>query len=159
MLDRLPVAQPRSRVGVKNASVGGVVMVQIITYPDPQKRTIAWLKQFYPTAAIRPEVPAGWAWNKLLITVADVGGRGATDVAFDEVRVTIEVSHPDQGEASRVAQQVYGLMRVWPQWENGVYFRGTVQRPTWWPDDDTRTPLYKLTLLLAFRGEQVESGT
>ena len=132
-------------------------MVQIIRFPDPQVRTIAWLRKHYPKTRISTDVPAGWAWNKLLITVADVGGRGATDVAFDEVRVTIEVSHPDQGEASRVAQQVYGLMRAWPQHEAGVYFRGTIQRPTWWPDDETRTPLYKLTLLLAFRGEQVES--
>ena len=104
-----------------------------------------------------PEVPAKWAWGDLLITVADVGGSGVQDHVFDVVRMTVEVSHPDQAVAHDTAQTVYGLLREWPRQESGVYFRGTIQRPTWWPDDETRTPLYKTTILLAFRGEQVES--
>ena len=133
-------------------------MAQIIVFPDAQASTIDYLRRYFPDATILPEVPAKWVWDDLLITVADVGGGGVEDHAFDVVRMTVEVSHPEQGTAHDTAQAVYGLLREWPRQEPGVYFRGTIQRPTWWPDDETRTPLYKLTLLLAFRGEQVESA-
>lgn len=133
--------------------------MHIVRFPDVQARTIGWLRQFFPAAEIRPEPPPGWRWDRLLITVTDVGGPGARDVVMDDVTVTVEVSHPDQAAASAVAQQVYGLLREWPYHQAGVYFRGTVQRPTWWPEDETRTPLYKLTCRLAFRGELVEVPT
>ena len=133
-------------------------MPKIIVFPDAAARTISYLVGHVDGATIAPEVPPKWAWDGLLITVADVGGSGVQDHVFDVVRITVELSHPDQAVAHDTAQKVYGLLREWPWQEPGVYFRGTIQRPTWWPDDETRTPLYKLTLLLAFRGEQVESA-
>ena len=95
-------------------------MPKIIVFPDAVARTIAYLVGHVDGATIEPEVPAKWGWDGLLITVADVGGSGVQDHVFDVVRMTVEVSHPDQAVAHDTAQKVYGLLREWPRQEPGV---------------------------------------
>ena len=127
-----------------------------VVFGDVVARAISYLLRWYPSAAIGPEVPAGWEWDDLLIVVADAGGSGAESHGFDAVRLTVEVSHPDQAVAHDTAQLVYAILRGWPEHEAGIYWRGTIARPSWWPDDETRTPLYKTTVALLVRGAEVQ---
>ena len=86
----------------------------------------------------------------------DTGGAGERDVVLDDVRLTVEVSHPDSVEASLWCRNIHGLLRAWQGAEPGVYWGRTNQRPTYTPDDETRTPAYTTTVELSFRAtEQV----
>lgn len=132
-------------------------MVEIIRFEDPTARAMAYLGSWLPVES-GPflDVPPEWAWDQLLVTVADTGGPGERDVVLDDVRLTIEVSHPDAVEASRVARDLHGLIRAWPYQDKGVIFLRTLQRPTFTPDDETRTPGFAFTVELSFRASTVE---
>lgn len=129
-------------------------MVEVIRFPDPAMRAIAYLSRFYPN--VLPEPPAKWPWNDLLVTVTDVGGLGVYDVVLDEAALMVEISHPNQETASQTARSIAALLKQWPRQELGVYWRREISRPTWQPDDETRTPAYHLTVALAFRGVTVD---
>lgn len=130
-------------------------MADIILGEDPVARAITYLKQYLApgdaTAGPHITVPDGWAWDKLLIVVADTGGPGERDVVLDDAFLTVEVSAPDSVRASEVARRVHGLLKQWPYAQPGVHFRRTIQRPTFQPDDETRTPAYSMTVELTFR--------
>lgn len=145
-------------------------MMKVIVFPDLQARAIMYLRgvfggpggtpmptainDYLPFATVLPEVPEGWAWDDLLIVVADAGGGGMTDWVLDDARLSVDVSHPSQEVASEAARRVYAALIGWQRVEPGVYYRGTIQRPTWWPDDETRQHVYTQTLRFAQRGEE-----
>lgn len=132
-------------------------MPEIILFQDPVVRTVAFLRKYVPyDAGPFMDVPPDWEWGPLLVTVVDTGGRGERDVVLDDARVTVEVSHADGMEASRVARELQGLIRQWPFEEAGVIFLRTVQRPTFQPDSETRTPGYSFTVELSFRASTTE---
>ena len=132
-------------------------MAEIIMFQDPTQRAMAYLGKWVPfDAGPFLDVPADWAWDQLLVTVVDTGGRGERDVVLDDVRLTVEVSHPDAPRASEVARRLHGLVRAWPEHERGVIFLRTLQRPTFTPDDATRTPAYTFTVELSFRATSTE---
>ena len=124
----------------------------VILFQDPLARAVSFLGKFVPPAA-GPflDVPADWAWGDLLVVVVDVGGSGERDVVLDDVMLSVEVSHADSLRASEVARRLHGLLRQWPYEESGVRFLRTIQRPTFEPDDETRTPGYSFTVELSFR--------
>ena len=128
-------------------------MVQIIVGQDGALRAIAWLLRFLPD--VQPEIPPNYDWGAMedpLIVVAEVGGSGLRDVAFDDMRLAVDVYATTQEAASETAHRVRGLIRAWPQHEAGVYFMDEILRPTWDPDEDTRVPRYRSTIAMSFRG-------
>lgn len=127
-------------------------MPEIILFQDPTLRASSYLGTFIPVEA-GPflDVPANWSWGGLLVTVVDTGGGGERDVVLDDVMLTVAVSHPDSLRASEVARRLHGLLRQWPYEEKGVRFLRTIQRPTFQPDEETRTPGYSMTVELSFR--------
>lgn len=133
-----------------------VLKHELIVGQDPIIRTRAFLVKFFPDATILPEPPEKWLWDKLLVTVSDVGGAGRFAAVMDDARVMVEVSHPDQLVASEAARKIYALLIEWPRFESGVFYRGTVMRPTYQPDQLTRVPAYAMTVNLFFRGDSVE---
>ena len=128
-------------------------MTQIIRGRDPQIEAITYFSRWWPN--IQPEVPAGWAWDDLLIVVQDAGGSGEYDLVLDDVMLRFLVSHPDQETASVVARTLHGIAKRWGEEHSGVSFRDTIQRPTYDPDPDTGAPAYSLTVRLVFRAEEV----
>lgn len=127
-------------------------MPEIILFQDPIARAVAYLGAFVPVEA-GPflDAPADWSWGDLLVTVVDVGGSGERDVVLDDVMLSVEVSCGDSMRASEVARRLHGLLRQWPYEEKGVRFLRTIQRPTFQPDEETRTPGYSMTVELSFR--------
>ena len=127
-------------------------MPEIILFQDPITRAVSYLGKFVPVES-GPflDVPAEWSWGDLLVTVVDVGGSGERDVVFDDAMLSVEVSCGDSLRASEVARRLHGLLRQWPYEEQGVRFLRTIQRPTFQPDEDTRTPGYSMTVELSFR--------
>lgn len=128
-------------------------MAEILKLQDPVLAVIAYLRDWVPGVTIEP--PSGWTWDALLVTVQDAGGTGERDVALDDVLISVTVSHPDLATASDKARELHGLLRAWPNTSQRVYWNGTVQRPTFDPDPETRTPAYSFTVRLIFRAEQV----
>lgn len=127
-------------------------MPEIILFQDPIARAVAYLGKFVPEdAGPFLDVPAEWPWGGLLVTVVDVGGGGERDVVLDDVMLSVEVSCGDSIRASDVARRLHGLLRQWPYEEMGVRFLRTIQRPTFDPDEETRTPGYSMTVELSFR--------
>lgn len=144
--------------------------MEIIKPVDPIKKTLDYIKKFYPEteegtgkdavrAAIEP--PSDWDWAGLLFTVADVGGAGFHDYVLDNVFLSIMVSHPDSIRASDIARTLHGLLIAWSYSKDRVYWRGSLQRPMYTPDDVTEVPAYTMTVSLDFRAtteEVTESG-
>lgn len=133
-------------------------MPEIILPVDPVALTLEYLNPFFPDAVVGMDVPSDWAWGALLIVVTDVGGDGMRDIILDDVNLMIEVSHEDSVTASETARKIHGLLRAWTWTNRAVYWRRTLQRPTYMPDEETETPAYSLTVSLTFRmtKEQVE---
>lgn len=132
-------------------------MPEIILFQDPIARAVAYLGKFVPEdAGPFLDVPAEWPWGDLLVTVVDVGGGGERDVVLDDVMLSVEVSCGDSIRASDVARRLHGLLRQWPYEEKGVRFLRTIQRPTFQPDEETRTPGYSMTVELSFRASTNE---
>lgn len=134
-------------------------MAQVVILTDPVARAITFLAPYLPEpSGPYLDVPSGWDWSSQdpLVIVTDTGGAGERDVVLDDVRLTLEVSHPDSVMASRVCRELHGLMRQWQSLEPGVYWGRTIQRPTYSPDEETRTPSYSATVELTFRAEQIE---
>lgn len=127
-------------------------MPEIILFQDPVARAVSYLSGWVPVEA-GPfiDVPAGWRWGDLLVTVVDTGGSGERDIVLDDVRLTVEVSDKSSVRASEVARTLHGLIRAWPEHENGVRFLRTLSRPTFQADGETRTPGYAFTVELSFR--------
>lgn len=132
-------------------------MVEVIRLQDPVARTVEYLGFFVPTeSGPFMDVPTGWAWDDLLVTVVDVGGGGERDVVLDDARLMVEVSHPDSVAASEWCRDIHGLLRHWRDSDPTVTFLRTVQRPTYSPDDATRTPAYSTIVDLSFRADRRE---
>ena len=132
-------------------------MVEIIRLQDPVARAVEYLGLFVPhESGPFLDVPDDWTWNKLLVTVVDVGGDGERDVVLDDARLIVEVSHPDSIKASEWCRNIHGLLRHWRSNDptRTVTFLRTVQRPTWSPDDATRTPAYSTIVDLSFRADR-----
>lgn len=132
-------------------------MVEIIRLQDPVARAVEYLGLFVPyDAGPFMEVPPGWDWTQLLVTVVDVGGDGERDVVLDDARLMVEVSSPDSIEASEWCRDLHGLLRFWRSNDptRTVTFLKTVQRPTFMPDDVTRTPGYSTIVDLSFRADR-----
>lgn len=125
-------------------------MTEIIRLQDPVLETIEYLK---PWISARSEVPARWAWDDLLVTVQDAGGTGERDLVLDDVLLSLMVAHPDRETASTAARDIHGLLRAWTYASDRVSFDATIQRPTYDPDPDTRTPAYTFTVRIIFRAE------
>ena len=134
-------------------------MTQFLRLQDPVARTIEYLGFFVPKEA-GPflEVPPGWSWKNLLVTVTDVGGDGERDVVLDDTRLMVEVWHPDSVIASEWCRDIHGLLRSWREHDQTktVSFLRTVQRPTFLPDEATRTPGYFTIVDLSFRADRRE---
>lgn len=132
-------------------------MVEILRLQDPVARAVEYLGSFIPhNSGPFLDVPTGWKWDQLLVTVVDVGGGGERDVVLDDARLMVEVSHPDSLEASDWCRTLHGLLRQWPANDPArtVTFLKTVQRPTYSPDDETRTPAYSTIVDLSFRADR-----
>jgi|SRR5690625_2446964 len=132
-------------------------MVEIIRLQDPVARAVEYLGLFIPPES-GPflDVPHDWKWGPLLVTVADVGGDGPRDVVLDDARLMVEVSHRDSVKASAWCRTIHGLLRAWREntADKTVTFLRTVQRPTYSPDDETRTPAYSTIVDLSFRADR-----
>lgn len=132
-------------------------MPKVIVPADPVARAVSYLSPFVPVdSGPFMDVPATWKWDGLLVVVVDTGGAGSRDVVLDDVRLTVEVSHPDSVTASEKCREIHGLLRAWGSMEPGVQFLGTIQRPTYTPDDETRTPAYTTTVELTFRATEID---
>src|SRR5699024_1237852 len=128
-------------------------MAEFIRLQDPVARTIEYLGFFVPkTAGPLLQVPANWAWDDLLVTVTHVGGDGERSPVLDAVRLMIEVWHPDSVTASSSFRDWHGLIRSWRDRDDSktVTFLRTTQRPTFMPDEATRTPGYFTLVHLTF---------
>lgn len=128
---------------------------EIIRFRDPALDVIHYLRRWCSNTYIT--VPEGWDWSTTdpLVIVTDTGGTGERSYVLDDAMLTIEVSSPDALTASETARTVHGLLRAWPSVQSGVYWRGTVMRPTYMPREDPRVPAYTMTLVLTFRAEVV----
>ena len=134
-------------------------MAQFLRLQDPVARANEYLGFFVPkTAGPFLEVPSGWDWKGLLVTVTDVGGDGERDVVLDDARLMVEVWDPDSVVASEWCRDIHALLRGWRDQDptKTVTFLRTVQRPTFKPDDATRTPGYFTIVELSFRADRRE---
>lgn len=134
-------------------------MAQIIRLQDPVARVIEYLGSFVPeTAGPFLQVPANWVWDDLLVTITDVGGDGERHVVLDDARLMVEVWHPDSMVASGWCRDLHGLIRAWRDHDatKTVTFLRTVQRPTFMPDEATRTPGFFTIVDLSFRADRRE---
>ena len=134
-------------------------MAQFLRLQDPVARANEYLGFFVPkTAGPFLEVPPGWDWKSLLVTVTDVGGDGERDVVLDDARLMVEVWDPDSVAASEWCRDLHGLLRCWRDHDptKTVTFLRTVQRPTFKPDDATKTPGYFTIVDLSFRADRRE---
>jgi hypothetical protein len=132
-------------------------MPKVIVPADPVARAMSYLSPFVPyDSGPFMDVPGAWEWGPLLVVVVDTGGAGSRDVVLDDCRLTVEVSSADSLEASRVCREIHGLLRAWGSAEPGVQFLRTIQRPTYQPDEQTRTPAYTTTVELTFKASELE---
>jgi hypothetical protein len=129
--------------------------VQIIRFPDPFQEARDYLAEQtgHPVGYALPD--AYTATSGPFIRITDTGGPGARDVVLEDVRLTVDVWANPRGKASEIARTAYGVLQMWPYQEPGVFWRGTVSRPAFYPDE-TRIPRYVMTVNLAFRGAPVE---
>lgn len=128
-------------------------MGELIIPVDPVAKAIAYLGPMHPDVRMALDVPSDWAWDDTLVVVVDVGGAGPVGVVLDDVFLMVEVSSPDDEKASELARLIYGQLRGW-QWKDpGVSWVSSLQRPTYSPDEDTRSPGYAMTVNLRFRAE------
>lgn len=125
-------------------------MAQIIIPPDPVPPARAYLSRFFPDVV--GGVPPGWRWDRPLVVLRDGGGAGTRARVLFPTRLTVECSAPDRAVASELAGRVHGLLRAWEDYAEGVHWGATVGRPVFFPDDETGTPLYQLTVQLFMRG-------
>src|SRR5699024_6456741 len=134
-------------------------MAQIIRLQDPVARVIEYLGSFVPeTAGPFLQVPANWACDDLLVTVADVGGDGERHVVLDDARLMVELWPPDAVVASGLWRDLHGLIRSWRDHvaTKSVTSLRTAQRPTFMPDEAARTPGFFTTVDLTFRADRRE---
>lgn len=124
-------------------------MVDVLLTQDPILRARAFLKGYFPR--VEMQVPPGWGWKSTLVIVRDGGGSGEYDQVLSDARLTVEVSDPSVAKASLTIRQILALLHEWPRLESGVYFRSEAGRPAYFPDDATGTPLYSVTVNLAFK--------
>ena len=130
-------------------------MTELIIFPDPIARAIAFLTPYLPADVwVSQDVPAERPAE--LVAITDTGGAGIHDHVLDETRLTLDVWAPSSPRASELARFIYALLRAWPGLEKGVYRRDGWTRPEYLPDSETRIPRYVLTVTFSFRGEAVE---
>lgn len=129
--------------------------MQLILFPDPVAEILAYHGQHFPDLELGvslAQAPRPDDHDGLYIQVLDAGG-GPWEQVFDDVRITVEVSHPDSVEASNAARLSDALLRAYAT-PKGRWL-ATVSRPHYTPDPDLRIPAYQLTHTLRFRGEEV----
>lgn len=124
--------------------------MQLFVPPNAAARAVRFLKGYYPAG---PELPDTFAYDSTFVRVVDTGGRGYYDRVLIAKRLTVEVWGGTWEQAGATANRVYGLLRVWPGLEPGVYWRGSLSAPERFPDD-TRKPRYVMTVELAFRATE-----
>src|SRR5690625_232365 len=132
-------------------------MAEFIRLQDPVARTVEYLGSFIPkTAGPFLQVPANWAWDDLLVTVTDVGGEGERRRVLDDGRLMIEMWHPASVTPSPWCRDLHALIRSGRGRDESkpVTFLRTTQRPTFMPDEATRTPGYFTLLDLTFRADR-----
>ena len=127
-------------------------MADLIIPPDPILRARAYLAA-QGVGNVQGGVPAGWAWDEPLVVLRDAGGSGEYSRVLFESRLSVEASAPTRPEASSLARRVLALLRAWEDREGGVYWRGQLGNPAYFPDDETGTPLYTFAIQVAIRGE------
>ena len=127
--------------------------MEILVPVDPVARACKYLGGF-GLGKVAGAVPDGWAWDGPLVVVKGAGGGGEYSRVLADERLTVEASAPARGEASLLARRTLALLRAWQDREGGVYWSGPVGAVTYWPDDETGTPLYQFTVALAFRAQR-----
>src|SRR5699024_6464213 len=135
------------------------VMAEFIRLQDPVARTIEYLGFFVPkTAGQFLQVTANCARNDILLSVSDDGGDGELRIVLDAAQFMVEVWHPDSVTASSWCRDLHGLIRSWRDRDESktVTFLRTTQRPTFMPDEATRTPGYFTIVDLSFRADRRE---
>lgn len=128
--------------------------MEILRLRDPVISAISYLATYFEN--VRDSVPYQFDWRGPLVVVTDAGGTGERDIALDDVILSFRVFDPDKFTASERARTIHGLLRAWPSVADGVHWNGTVQRPTFDPDEETRTPGYSFSVRLIFRAENVK---
>lgn len=124
---------------------------EVIKFPDPFEACRDFLKEATGHRAGFALPDDYTATSGPFLKIVDVGGAGAYGIAFEDVRLTVQVYAGTRGQASALARTVDALLRHWPRVDSRVKWRGPVSRPQYYPDDP-RMPRYVLTVNLAFRG-------
>lgn len=129
-------------------------MVEILRFSDPVIEVRKFLLNWYPNVVT--EIPDKFDWKTPIIVISDAGGEGESDVVLDRVILKIEAYSPSKAEASETCRTVHGLLRAWNHIDpTGAAFDATIQRPTYDPDPETRTPGYTTHLRLIFRAAPI----
>lgn len=132
-------------------------MAGALFFPDPLALVISAIgsNPEFLDAAISVD-PRPDDFKGLYVCVRDAGGPGDWQHVFEDVRVSIEVSHPDSVEASRAVRRIDQIVRSIHTSE-GLWL-DTVTRPYYSPDPDMRIPAYLVTHTIRVRGVEVATG-
>src|SRR5699024_8940411 len=121
--------------------------------------TVEYLGSFIPkTAGPCLQVPANAARDDLLRAGTEGGGDGERRRVREDGRLMGEAWRPDPATASARCRDLHGLIRSWRDRDESktVTFLRTTQRPTFMPDEATRTPGYFTLVDLTFRADRRE---
>lgn len=132
-------------------------MAEALLFPDPLELAISAIvsDSEFTDAAISVD-PRPDDFEGLYVHVRDAGGPGEWQHTFEDARVSVEVSHPDSVEASRVIRRIDQIIRSFHTGE-GLWL-DTVTRPYYSPDPDMRVPAYMMTHTIRVRGTEVVTG-
>ena len=132
-------------------------MAEALIFPDPLELIISEIVSDSEFADVVISVdPRPDDFKGLYVHVRDAGGPGDWQHAFEDTRVSVEVSHPDSVEASRVIRRIDQIIRSFHTGE-GLWL-DTVTRPYYSPDPDMRVPAYMMTHTIRVRGIEVAAG-
>ena len=111
-------------------------------FPDLTITLVAYLKPFLDVKVVG-EIPDGWDYTKPIVHVADMGGPGVFRHVLDQRRVSFYVTHPQRGEASKLAGQVRELII---NYQGGPwYWVADTSTVSYLPDGDVKKPRYVYT--------------
>lgn len=132
-------------------------MAGALIFPDPLALVISAISSDpeFLDAVISVD-PRPDDFKGLYVHVRDAGGPGDWQHAFEDTRVSVEVSHPDSVEASRTIRRIDQIVRSFHTGE-GLWL-DTVTRPYYSPDPDMRVPAYMMTHTIRVRGIEVAAG-
>ena len=121
---------------------------------DAVAEAIQYVAPFLPPdTLVTQDIPDDMGWEDvgLVVQISDAGGPGERDVVLDDVALAYEVNHPDSTVAQHWASVLHGLLADWQNGSAGVYWWGTVQRPTYQRDAGTGRPFYSGSVIVTFR--------